>query len=86
MAVRFWGERRRFGFSVLSCHARPLNGAPALCHASHQDRHCEPTGPAQKAGPMTGSAKQSRGPPEGLDRFVAALLVMTAVLTIAIPG
>ena len=47
-------------------------------------RHCEPTGPA-RSGPMTGSAKQSRGRrTEQLDCFVAplGLLAMTALNSI----
>ena len=42
-------------------------------------RHCEPTGPAEVAGPMTGSAKQSSCPRKDLDCFVARLLAMTPV-------
>src|SRR5579871_4264305 len=31
------------------------------CSGTFKYRHCEPTGPAEVAGPMTSSAKQSRG-------------------------
>jgi len=50
-----------------------------LARRSALDRHCEPTGRPEVAGPMTSSAKQSSAAAPFLDCFVASLLAMTMI-------